>query len=411
MVRGDSGDGDPRARNRQEARDLIGFVRESGVYTVVTRAHLNRYQLFVERALQLTRSGGRMGLVLPAGMVTDAGGAPLRRHLFDRASVDSITGLDNGHRIFPIHRSARFVLLTCTRGQPTTLVKCRFGVTRTEELEAPDDRPAPTGFLTLTRRLLGRVSGEDDLGIPEFAGEIDLRIVEKVSCTVPWLGSPKGWNISFGRELNATDDSNLFEPFSGSTLARPVLEGKQVEPFRVSLEKCRHEIRQSAAAAARVVRRPRLAYRDIASATNRLTLIAAIVPARAVTTHTLLCLKTPLPLPAQHVLCGLLNSFVANYLLRLRVGTHVTVSLVSRLPVPFMRTGDSRFQRLGSLARALARSGAAVEGMSAYAELQGLIGHLYGLTAAEFAHVLSTFPLIAAETRANALARFHEEGN
>ena len=48
------------------------------------------------------------------------GAAPLRRHLFDRADVDSIAGLDNRDGIFPIHRSLRFVLLTATAGRPTS---------------------------------------------------------------------------------------------------------------------------------------------------------------------------------------------------------------------------------------------------------------------------------------------------
>jgi hypothetical protein len=407
MVRGDSGDEEPRKAHRQQARELTRFVRESGVYAVVTRAHLNRYQLFVERALQLTRSGGRLGLALPSGLVTDAGIAPLRRHLFDRASVDGITGFDNREGIFPIHRSTRFVLLTCTRGEPTSQIECRFGVTRTEELEAPDHRRVPP-VLTLTRRFLSRVSGEDDLGIPEVAGETDLRIVEKISSGTPWLGSSRGWHVSFGRELNATDDRQLFDSFGGDPRARPVLEGKQIEPFRVMLQNCRYEVRGNAAKLARVTRRPRLAYRDIAGPTNRLTLIAAIVPARAVTTHTLLCLRTPLALQAQYVLCALLNSFVANYLLRLRVNTHVTVSLVSRLPVPLVRAGDFGYQRLVVLARHLAQSDEPAERQPEYAELQGLVGRRYGLNQDEFAHVLSTFPLVAAEAKANALSRFRD---
>ena len=36
----------------------------------------------------------------------------------------------------------------------------------------------------------------------------------------------------------------------------------------------------------------------------------------------------------QAFLCGIFNSFVANYLVRLRVGTHVTTSIIGRLPVP-----------------------------------------------------------------------------
>ena len=37
--------------------------------------------------------------------------------------------------------------------------------------------------------------------------------------------------------------------------------------------------------------RLRLAYRDVASATNRLTLIAALLPPGTVSTHTVFCLK------------------------------------------------------------------------------------------------------------------------
>ena len=72
----------------------------------------------------------------------------------------------------------------------------------------------------------------------------------------------------------------------------------------------------------------------MASASNRLTLIAAIVPAHVVTTHTLFCLKGNVNPDVQLFLCGILNSFVANYLVRMRVNTHVTVSIMERLPVP-----------------------------------------------------------------------------
>ena len=153
-------------------------------------------------------------------------------------------------------------------------------------------------------------------------------------------------------------------------------------------------------------RRPRLAYRDIASATNRLTLIAAIVPADAVTTHTLFCLKTALPLDAQHVLCALLNSFVANYLVRFRVNTHVTVSLVSRLPVPGLDPHGRDFSRLAALARTLMHSPTPAEQQPEYCELQGIVARRYGLSEAHFGHVLSTFPLIPDEVKAQCLTYF-----
>jgi hypothetical protein len=145
----------------------------------------------------------------------------------------------------------------------------------------------------------------------------------------------------------------------------------------------------------------------VASATNRLTLIAAIVPARAVTTHTLFCLRTPLPLFTQRVLCALLNSYVANYLIRLRVNTHVTVSLISRLPVPLVPDGSSAFRRLSWCAETIAGTSEPVEAMDEYAEIQAITARLYGLSASQFEHVLSTFPLVPTEVRKRALERFN----
>jgi hypothetical protein len=401
MVRGDSGEAETRASRRLGARQMIDFVRQSGLYQVESRAHVNLYQLFVERALQLVRPGGRIGFVLPSGLISDAGAAPLRQHLLDRAEVDDLTGFDNRRAIFPVHRSVKFVLLTCTTGRKTETIRCRFGVTNASDLEAPLRAP-----LVITRRLLARISGEDDLGIPELGGEADLAVVEAISHSVPRLGATDGWHVAFGRELNASDDRALFRPIEAARRGRPVIEGKQIEPFRVAIALSRLAVPDSAATNLRVPRRARLAYRDVASAGNRLTLIAAIVPARAVTTHTLFCLRTALPLASQRVLCALLNSYVANYLVRLRVNTHVTVALVSRLPVPVVHPAHPFFARLASCAESLEDRSAPIEEMSEYAELQAIAAHLYGLTPAQFEQVLSTFPLVPSEVRKRALLRF-----
>jgi hypothetical protein len=314
--------------------------------------------------------------------------------------VDSVTGLDNRSRIFPIHRSLRFALLTATVGRPTRQIACRFGVRTGAELDDLDARPP----LVITRALIERISGPEDLGIPEIAGGRDLRILEKIASRVPSLGAPDGWSVRFGRELNASDDSADFVPLAAAEDARPVLEGKQIEPFRARTSICR--LGWVNKNEARIPRRARLAYRDIASATNRLTLIAAIVPPRAVTTHTLFCLKTSLTPGAQHVLCALLNSFVANYLIRMRVNTHVTVALVSRLPVPLVRAEDSEFARLAALSRRLAASAESIEETGEYPELQAIVARLYGLTEDEFEHVLSTFPLVSESAKQRSLAAF-----
>jgi hypothetical protein len=151
--------------------------------------------------------------------------------------------------------------------------------------------------------------------------------------------------------------------------------------------------------------RPRLAYRDVASATNRLTLIAAVLPAGCISTHTLFCLRTRLPLRAHYFLCGLFNSFVVNYLVRLRVTTHVTTAMVERLPIPRQRDGPRRFREIAALARQLSRRRDA----AAAARLQALAAGFYQLDIAQFEHVLGTFPLVPREERDAALRAFATE--
>lgn len=404
MVRADGAR--DRTAARAEAAALVRFARDSGVYEVRADGQLNRYQLFVERAVSLTRSGGRLGLVLPSGMLADAGSAALRRWLFSRSNVERVVGFDNRGAAFPIHRSVKFILLSATAGAPTREMACRFGETDPAVLRSGAERHGEDArhersAIRLTPALLKTVSG-DDCSVPDLRTATDLSVLERAAIRFPPLGAASGWHASFGRELNATED----KPLLGTSAADgwPVFEGKHIEPFRAHPELTRWTIPGDAARQrmGSQALRQRLAYRDVASATNRVTLIAALLPARSVSTHTLFCLKTRLPLESQHVLCALLNSLVVNFLVRLRVSTHVTTAIVQRLPVP---TEDD----LGPWREALLETAIVLgrrHDMQQSAQLNAVVAHLYRLEASEFAHVLNTFPLIERAERDAMLAAF-----
>jgi hypothetical protein len=407
MIRADTGSADRRARSRADVSALLRFTRDAGVYQAQSEGHANRYQLFVERSIALTKHGGRIGLVLPSGLAIDHGSAPLRRQLLTECDVDAIVGFENHRRVFPIHRSVRFLLLTASRGSPTRSIACRLGERDPAALEAVGDDSAGASAwfpVRLTPALLRRLTG-DDLAIPEIRTPIDLSIVERAVSLFHSLGSDAGWRARFGRELNATDDREHFRP-PGSGV--PVVEGKQIEPFRADLRSVRYSVGvQNVRRLLDPARygRPRLAYRDVASATNRRTLIAAVLPAGCVSTHTVFCLRTPLSPGDQHFLCGLFNSFVVNYLVRLRVTTHVTTAVVEGLPIPRRSDAPGAFREVAGLARLLARRA----DEAASARLQALVARLYQLTVNEFEHVLATFPLIATEEREAALRAFATE--
>ena len=400
MVRADWGGADERKRARDDDAGLVRFAREAGVYLARSGGHANRYQLFVERAITLLKPGGRFGLVVPSGFASDHGSSELRRLVFSRCALEGLVGFDNRRALFPVHRSVRFLLVTGTAGSPTVRVGTRLGEVDATILESEEVGGHSWFPIHITPALIERLSGED-LAIPDLRAPIDLAIAERAAGLFPPLGDPAGWHARFGRELNASDDRDILHP-QGRGL--PVLEGKHIDPFRVRTGAVRWfaDPRDLERRLGRRHLRARLAYRDVASSTNRLTLIAAMLPARCASTHTVFCLKTPLPLTGQYLLCGLFNSFVLNYLVRLRVTTHVTTAIVERLPVPRRQDGPSACQDIARLARELQRA----PSRHALARLNAVVARLYRLSADEFAHVLATLPLVEADTRAEALRAF-----
>ncbi|MEO7133309.1 MAG: N-6 DNA methylase [Vicinamibacterales bacterium] len=406
MLRADTGSSSQRSDARTMTAAQLRFCRSSRSYQHQGTGHPNSYQLFVERALRLTRPGGRVGLILPSGIATDHGSASLRRHLFDRTSIDTWLGFDNRARIFPIHRSMRFVVLSTTIAGCTETLRFRCGITDPGALDRDDRHTAP---LSIARARLEAWSPEH-LTIPEIPNAASLGIIAAIAERVPALSNQAGWHVRFGRELNATDDRPHFVRLTGTPQSiLPVVEGKQLAPFQVDLERSEYGIAITTAARlldrAATFERNRIAYRDVASATNKLTLIAAMLPSGTISTHTVFCLKPALDEQSQWCLLGLLNSFVANYLVRLQVTTHVTTALMARLPVPRPRPDTPEFDRLVELAKRSSDRGVP-HCNDDYAELNSIAARLYAITPDQYAHILETFPLIAEDRRSLCLSTY-----
>jgi hypothetical protein len=79
----------------------------------------------------------------------------------------------------------------------------------------------------------------------------------------------------------------------------------------------------------------------------------------------------------------------------MRVTTHVTTSTVERLPIPRREDSPRAFREIAATARLLSRR----DDDAAAARLQASVASLYQLSVDEFAHVLSTFPLVAKHER------------
>ena len=360
---------DAQSNRRGQGRDpLVAFIRESGLYPHCRTGHVNLYQPFMDRSLQLVNARGRVGLVLPWGFATDDGAADLRRLVIDRGALDTVIGCDNARGLFPIHRGLRFAMVvtraTHQRVSGAATTRAAFGLTTTEETDAIPEQGEPEEALTLPVFL-------DPATLTMLGGPtrrlLDLRRVEDVEWVrhirrFPPLGAPDGWHVTFGRELNATDDRSLFGRRDGARATAHTLlvaEGKHIAPFSFDRRGPTHTITSATAARRMPDRRyaqPRLAYRDVSGVGNTHALVAAVIPAGVITTHTLFCLRNDIPIEQQHFLCGVFNSAVMDRLVRLEMGSHVTTTLVENLPVPPW-TGSRVQREIARLAKDLADPG------------------------------------------------------
>jgi len=424
MLRADSGTTDDRTTQRMGTRQMAAFLTASGQYRLQGKGHLNHYQLFVERVLRLLAPGGRFGLLVPSGLETDAGSAHLRRTLFDSTTIDTWAAFDNRQAIFPIHRSMQFLAVAGTRGGATTLLPVVRTLSDPQVLGRWPDLPGPpsrvesaqtqAAVLTVHRQFLDAWDPET-CAVPALASPVDLAIASQ-ALAHPALASPDGWHVRFGRELNATDDADIMRPCapgrSDTRHTLRVIDGRHVRPFRLDERESTREA-DRAAVQQRLGTGPgpdavRVGYRDVASRTNRVTLIAARLPPGVVSTHTVFCSRRPLTDDEAWCLVGLLNSLVVNYLVRLQVSVHVSAGIMARLPVP--RPSSDVQAQLAVWARALGEVTDAETVPDTYADLNAGVADLYGLSTHEFRHVLSGFPLIPEALRERCAGAFAQRG-
>ena len=160
---------------------------------------------------------------------------------------------------------------------------------------------------------------------------------------------------------------------------------------------------------------PRLAYRDVASNTNERTLISAVLPPSVFAGNTLI-VETQTSNETMLFLVALFNSLTLDYVIRAKVTSHLSMFYMYQLPVPRLTAGDPFFDaivpraaRLTCTSPAFADLWQAVMGeawtpasgvtdavarQSLRDELDALVAHLYGLSRADFAHILGGFPLV-----------------
>jgi hypothetical protein len=390
-------------------------------------AHEDLAKYFVDRALRIVRSGGSVGLVVPSVVYNGDGCVGIRAFLLRKAEITRFYGFENRRKIFPIHAMYKFVNLIARPGAGASgEFDAAFMRHYLEELS--DSAPKPW-MVRITRDEIERLS-PDTFAFLEYRGPRDQEVARKMAKGRPTLGGTGkgGWGTrlmswrAHETIFNATEDKDLFTdprthrlhspasvlgqfPQSTGELfdamrARgfwPVFEGKHIDQYLVGTKPVRWwlSVEQAERKYGRAPRAAEtLVFRETASNTNERTCIAAVLPLKSAASHKLTGMML------QHVssdaALAVLNSFCFDFSLRLRTaGTNVSFTYI--LPVAVPQADVVNDLSFVTTRRAWETG---LENISDDEALWPLLWQsnyavalAYGLDAADFSHILSTFPV------------------
>ena len=423
---------------------MATYTIKSKAYTRQGKGDTATHKLFVEQAYTLLQAEGRLGLLIPSGIYSDLGTKELRELLLNEGSIERLISLTNGARggdcYFPdVHRSFKITVLLAKRGviSPKFLAMFRIDprdVPKPSEFESLASNP--TNFIEMHREKVMRFS-PTSLSIMEFKSEIDYELASQIYGNWPALGEETDhWNIKLMSELHMTNDRHLFNQDKNGL---PLYEGKMIHQFDAFFSTPNYWVVEKAGRAAVLGKNEdtgqllnyqqyRLAFRDIARSTDARTMIATMLPCGVYCNNKIPYVQILGVDPYLYSLfvLGVLNSFVIDFIIRLKVSSTLNFFYVYQLPMPRLVAGDRFFDEIVVRAAKLvctrpefaalweAVMGSAwssgvcaadsAERQQLRDELDGMVAVLFGLTREQYSHLLKAFPLVFGDS-AEGLAR------
>lgn len=197
---------------KRQLDGLRHFAGDSGRYPFCGRGRIKTDPIFAEASRGLLNSNGRMGMILPTGIATDATTQYFFKDLVETRSLASLYDFENAKPLFVgVHRSFKFSLLTLA-GREVREPVADFAFFAHD----PSDLQRPSVRFELTPeeiKLLNPNTGTCPVFRSRRDAEITLGIYRRVPVLIdesdPVNGNP--WGIKFMQGLfNMTSDSHLF---------------------------------------------------------------------------------------------------------------------------------------------------------------------------------------------------------
>lgn len=193
----------------RDARSTSELMRLGGRFPLGGVGDVNTYALFADHFLQSINTGGRVGIIVPTGIITEYTYQALFGKLVDERRLVAAFDFLNRRRLFrEVPPVVRFVTLVATSAGLAEEARFAF------LLEDPTDLADPERSYTLTAEQIAMFNPNTKTA-PAFLTVRDAEITRKVYERHPILirdGNPDSnpWGISFLRMFDMANDSGLF---------------------------------------------------------------------------------------------------------------------------------------------------------------------------------------------------------
>jgi hypothetical protein len=419
--------------------ELLRLVLTAGPFPGMGTGDPDVYKAFCWRFWHLAADGGRVGVVLPRSALSAKGSEDFRRQLLESGRVSELTTLVNnrGWVFEDVHPQYTIGLVSFQKSVPAAdqVLPLRGPFHDTTTYAAGLGR-SPSLFVV--REVL---KWTDTAALPLLPTDASAEVFAQLRKSPRLDATSRGsWQVRPYAELHATNDKKLMKLTEDQPDGYwPVYKGEsfdiwepdrgvyyawaQPEKMLMALQKKRERSATLGAKSAFAgfsptwIRNrdtlpclsPRIAFRDVARATDSRTLRSALVPPKVFITNTAPYLMWSSGTERdQALLLGFFCSLPLDWYVRRFVELHLNFHILNGLPVPRPEGDAPLAARAISLAGRLAavlpvfRSWARSVGVACgklppnekedmIHELDAVVAHLYGLSEHHLRHIFQTF--------------------
>jgi hypothetical protein len=195
---------------KRRAEGVSQLLRMSGRYPLAGRGDINTYAVFAESDRNLIGGRGRLGVILPTGIATDATTQYFFKDLVENGSISSLYDFENRKPLFDaVDSRFKFCLLTLV-GRDLREQEATFAFFAHD----PTDLLRAGATFALTPNEITAINPNTGTS-PVPRSRRDAELILAIQRRVPILireGDPDGnpWGVSFLRMFDMSNDSALF---------------------------------------------------------------------------------------------------------------------------------------------------------------------------------------------------------